>query len=418
MKSLQKHVIFLGAGASASSGYPLADALRLRLSSAKQLISDFEQLTKNSNPALTYKPMDQERLGERKICKEIFEQFQQTIEQFRHGGFGSVDEFSKLASTSAGDQFLFLAQEMKKLMKLALSLHNPELIFEKSDYYPFVQRLFDENKMSSLKHSITIISYNYDCYLEYLLLKAQAYRNRVAGREPPNDGLKNRLSSGFFKPSDLDGLKHPDQQFKHFKLHGSITYADDISHGKLFKTENFERLINVNIHKNELPIPPVVFPWELFDQDGAFIDKEAFIFCKNTKVPEEKAQALLLYALYKTIWEGAREAVQNAKKISFVGLSMHDYLDAGLRYLFQNKTGPVDIVVANPINEQFIDQYLPSHEHPGSPCEHIANLFQAVARGMAFSDNARAFDGVIDGKKRIVRTRNSFREFIAKEMNE
>jgi hypothetical protein len=42
-----KHVVFLGAGASKTSGYPLADELRLRLSAQQQCISDLKQAVKS-----------------------------------------------------------------------------------------------------------------------------------------------------------------------------------------------------------------------------------------------------------------------------------------------------------------------------------------------------------------------------------
>jgi hypothetical protein len=194
-KSPRKHVIFLGAGASLTSGYPLANGLRLRLSNERQLIFDLEDLSEKTHASVDFE--------ERKICREYFGQFKASLEQFRHGGFGSVDEFSKLASV----KYPKFVQEMKQLMRLALSLHNPELMFEKSDYYPFIQQLFSEEALPSLKHNITVISYNYDCSLEQLLLKAQCYRNRLGGIPEPTDGLKNCLTSGFFKPEDVSGLQ-------------------------------------------------------------------------------------------------------------------------------------------------------------------------------------------------------------------
>jgi len=37
----------------------------------------------------------------------------------------------------------------------------------------------------------------------------------------------------------------------------------------------------------------------------------------------------------------------NATKISFVGLSMHDYLNNGFKYLFSDKSGYVQLVVTD-----------------------------------------------------------------------
>src|ERR1017187_3792085 len=159
------HVIFLGAGASQTSGYPLASELRLRLTSQNQILADLERLADDA------KAVSAE-------CSTYFNRFYDSAQLFRHGAFGSVDEFSKLASEKYPEH----VQAMKNLTRLALSLHYPEKAFHHSDYYPFIQHLFSEDHLYSLKPNIAVLSYNYDCYLEYLLLKAQAIRNNLAGQ--------------------------------------------------------------------------------------------------------------------------------------------------------------------------------------------------------------------------------------------
>ena len=188
------HVIFLGAGASLTSGFPIGEKLRLRLANENHFFSDLDKaFPKNQIGHKTSKGEETEA-----ICLEYFRRFKPVVELFRHGGFGTVDEFSKLAA----DKYPEHTQDMKKLMRLAFALHNPEDSFHKSDYYPFIQRLFSDD-LHSLKSNITIISYNYDCYLDYLLLKAYEYRKRLSASPEINPITKNTLTSGFFEPTDI-----------------------------------------------------------------------------------------------------------------------------------------------------------------------------------------------------------------------
>lgn len=405
-KSPRKHVIFLGAGASFTSGYPLANGLRLRLSNERQLIFDLEELAKVTKESVDFE--------ERKICRDYFTQFKDALEQFRHGGFGSVDEFSKLASRKYPE----FVQEMKQLMRLALSLHNPEWMFEQSDYYPFIQRLFSDEALPSLKHNITVLSFNYDCYLDHLLLKAQCYRNRLGGLDEPTDGLKNRLTSGFFKPSDLSGLQDCTQQFRYFKLHGSIAYADGEAHKELFVAPIRKRL---DAFKYKRPISPIAFPWEIFDEDGKFIGQEKFIFVKEAEDDKQKENGVILYKLYKTIWEGAREAVQNAYKISFVGLSMHPYLNHGLRFLFDGREHITEFVVANKANEGF--KNAKNRLHPASLCGRVAEVLKNIAPKMKHVQSSSEYDGNVSMdvfEKEAdydITPRYSFAEFIERELD-
>jgi hypothetical protein len=184
-----KHVIFLGAGASVTSGYPAASDLRLRLSSERQMEADLQKLDVHHTRAA-------------EIIRGCFADFKASVELFRHGGFGSVDEFAKLASVKYPEH----VQVLKRLTHLGLALHNPEDNFQTSDYYPFIQRLFNDRELYSLKSHITLLSYNYDCFLDYLLIKAQTYRSKLAGKSPPTTQHKNCLSSGFFAPADAPSL--------------------------------------------------------------------------------------------------------------------------------------------------------------------------------------------------------------------
>jgi hypothetical protein len=93
MKNLPNHVIFLGAGASYTSGYPIGQELRLRIASKNHFT---DELKKFVNPESSTPPFRDLF----KQCVNKYDSFAESIELFRHGGFGTVDEFSKLASSS------------------------------------------------------------------------------------------------------------------------------------------------------------------------------------------------------------------------------------------------------------------------------------------------------------------------------
>src|ERR1017187_6481574 len=81
-----KHVIFLGAGASKSSGYPLANELRLLLSSERHFLDWLKECFPNAPE------------GTALVDTEYFRSFESSIDLFRRGGFASVDEFCRCIS--------------------------------------------------------------------------------------------------------------------------------------------------------------------------------------------------------------------------------------------------------------------------------------------------------------------------------
>ena len=122
------HVIFLGAGASDTSGYPIGQELRLRMASQEHFQAELYKII----PENSLTPLEANKA--RSKCFSRFADFNESVELFRHGGFATIDEFSKLASVGHQKH----VQNMKKLMRVVLSLHNPEKQFHESDYYPWV----------------------------------------------------------------------------------------------------------------------------------------------------------------------------------------------------------------------------------------------------------------------------------------
>src|SRR5208283_3527171 len=160
------HVIFLGAGASFTSDYPIGQELRLLMTSKDYFKGKLEKLYPTPFPAST-DPTYASILK----CLKHFDRFAKSIEFFRHGGFATVDEFSRHAAGSYPEHVL----AMKKLMCFVLALHNPEEKFYQSDYYPFIQRLFRNDALDRFRNEITVITFNYDCYLDFVM--REAYRH-------------------------------------------------------------------------------------------------------------------------------------------------------------------------------------------------------------------------------------------------
>ncbi|HEY4414909.1 MAG TPA: hypothetical protein VGO57_04375 [Verrucomicrobiae bacterium] len=397
---ITRHVIFLGAGASASSGYPIGNELRLQISSETHLKAALKKSIQNEDVISS--------------CLNFYRQ-SKAIEIFREGCFGTVDEFSKLASRTYQRNL----EEMKKLMQLAFSIHNPEDNFHESDYYSFIQRLFNDKSLSTLKPEVTVISYNYDCYLDFLLLRAYQQRQKLSGdKGDVGIFMKNKLTSGFAEPLDLSWATQT-ANFNYFKLHGSITYGSRSHHHLKFENDAKYRLVEFAKEGfKEMATPPIIFPWELFNR-GRFISNEDFT---DNYVRSEKKRAAQLYLLYKEIWTAAQEKIERANKISFVGLSMHDYLKDGLAFLFQKPPTAVSVVVANPENEYHRSEK--SRLHPASLCGKVVTMLNQIAPDMKICRSQSEHDGNFsmegfDGPYvPDITPRYSFKEFIQREMDQ
>ena len=183
-----KHIIFLGAGAAFTSGYPLGNDLRLRMTSAKEL---HKQINLGTNKKAIG--------GINGDLVAHLERHKPALSLFRNGGFASVDEFCKLAQGSMEGT----VEELKRVMRFALCLHNPEDEFQESDYYPFLQRLFLPDK-AELRSDISILSFNYDPYLEYLVGRAFTQRWRANNGEDgqPPLNVQNAIQSGLLVRSE------------------------------------------------------------------------------------------------------------------------------------------------------------------------------------------------------------------------
>ncbi len=372
-----KHVIFLGAGASNGSGYPLANDLRLLVASRNRWEQELVKYETKYN--LANRPIRVDGMA-------FWDRHAEALNLFRNGGFGTLDEFCKLAG---GFQFQDEINGLRQVVRAALGLFNPEESFEKSEYYGFVQSLFDKD-LVTLRKDVTVLTYNYDPYLEFLLYRAIEQRWKVrrrgkslvmtdedVARTKAHQNMLNAVTSGFFVPGNDEWLdsKETEQTFRVLKLHGAIgLVTDQVADFECLFTADAgaraERLLTGNA--NRLPAP-VLFPWEIMSDKG-FVEKEAF--------PLQNFGPM--YPLLRRIWERARYEVQAAEKISFVGLSMHSYLLDGLKHLFKGKKGIVEVVVANTDNTVFVPGRTETHWNniPHSPAFAVAKVLAEVAPEM------------------------------------
>lgn len=335
----------------------------------------------------------------------FFEEFKSEIDLFRYGGFATVDEFSRLASSKYPEQ----AHAMKQLMRLAFSFHNPEDKFHESEYYSFLQRLFKAD-LYSLREDVTVISYNYDCYLDFLLTRALTHRKHLHhGKNEELTALEtNILTSGFDNPRDIEWAES--KGFKYLKLHGSILHPRE-DFQRMFDPYKFVNLPPTPKGWKGTAIPPVIFPWEFFDGAGNVIFENDFVFVKQARETEERQKGQYLFNLYKNIWCLARDAVQKATKISFVGLSLHRYMEDGLKFLLKGKTGcPIEVVVANPADTENL-------------CRRFSSVLRRIApdmeaRGSWLDDAANRADnmGIRKYQAYGMTPRKDFKEFIEREM--
>lgn len=358
-----KHVIFLGAGASISSGYPLAKHLTLLMADGRTREDTLKhRLIDESDP----------------VCIDdllrMFRGFELEATIFlREGCFETMDS---LGHFCAGRGRSNLIPNLKRLMRFCLSIHNPlEENFGTSDYIGFVQALLRKDPESPDK-DVAILSFNYDPLLDYLLYLAVWQRGNL--KDPsnplrPESSLACSVTSGFSKPKNLEWLA--EEGFCHLKLHGVIAPPPPrmnerrvrlpIEHGDTKPFNSYDlfgpsptlhRLAALTREPFIKSEPPVVLPWEILDGSGSIRSREDFI----SAVGDAQFQLHLYYDLLRGVWERARREVQKAEKISFVGISMNPLLTPGLKFLLEGKQQPgVGLVVVNPDVARFKHRYHP-----------------------------------------------------------
>lgn len=363
-KEKSKHIIFLGAGASASSGYPLANRLVLLMSDRKTFFNEVNRCQKECG--------DPELDGpEKSVISQYLNAFQEAVKNLRLGAFASVDELSRL---SVGSNHASSVRSLKKLLRYVFALYNPhQNSLAETDYRPFIYALFGTS--SRIRDDTAIISFNYDPYFEFSLRQAFWVRQNIN----PNDRerhsvLTQAITSGFEKPSDLSWLKH--NGFCHLKLHGVCVVPADPKHErtKLSIDDNipfnandfftFDSLLLKLVWFAQQPHfnrdSPIIFPWEIIHESGRLLTREEFL-----QAVGNDWEYTNLYDLFVGLWQKAKDEVSTGSKFSFVGLSMSSFLEPAFRYLFSDLKSRAQFVVVNPENKRFENHN--SQLHPRSP---------------------------------------------------
>jgi hypothetical protein len=389
-------VIFLGAGASKGSGFPLANDLRLLISSRdkwEEALVQYENKHGLANRPIT------------SLGLQYWQNQTRALDLFRNGGFATLDEFCKLAG-----QFRFQDEinSLRGLVRAALGLFNPEEHFEKSEYYGFIQSLFDAN-LVDLRSDITVLTYNYDIYLEFLLFRALEHRRKVMRKgasialsegdlkeHSDFENILNCVTSGFYSHKNLHwlGEENSKPQFRILQLHGSIGIADNIpSDFQTFFSTNALDRAQVLFQDPPSSVPPIMFPWEIISEKG-LIPRESSTLGNHPS----------LYSLFSRIWSQARIEVEAAKKVSFVGLSMHQFMFDGLRFLFQDKTGELEVCVANPENVTGVQGKSATHwaKQPHSHAYNIHETLKKVAPNISRKGYVEGY-GYSDGDFTLVK---------------
>jgi hypothetical protein len=428
-----KHVIFLGAGASKTSGYPLGDDLRKDgMASAEGLRAVFGKalhkygIQKDSEIEQFYKAFD-----------GWVPPYRQSLQLFREGCFGTIDEFCKLIGKERPDEVV----KMKKVLRFVLGLHFPELEFPKSDYYPFIQRLYASD-LYNLRDDVVVISFNYDVYLEWLLRRASITREAAMTKPElakisPSETVHATVTSGFSGGSTAQKTIRDGSGFCVLKLHGMIAWpkrtefasgaaSKDMDYGEIFGGTPQDRLRTLLSQDKERGMPPIVFPWEIMNGVGGFIEEKDFLLPDEAHDGHRHGGRTVadphLYSMFKETWIRARKEVQGASKVSFVGLSMHEYLVQGLRYLFEGKTGSVGLVITDHDEVKVSGQWV----HPAA-----LSANRAPAKFMEFLGKAcpslicnPGASMILPDQRTIssptascAKLRKDFADFIAKEMN-
>ena len=339
-----------------------------------------------------------------------------------------------------------LARPTRHPQLSAITLREPENSFIKSDYYPFVQRLFDRD-LHSLRRDVVVISFNYDVYLEWLLRRAyrvrqSAWRDPSSGPVIPDIDTDAIMTSGF--AGGVRGLRVISETerdgFCLLKPHGMIAWPLQITIGGESPVPdiNFTHVIDVDkadavalltSRDRGMSEVPILFPWEIMAEDGTLVANDSFALrdeVTSTNSGNLRQGGRLesdpdLHSLFRAIWQRAREEVFKADKISFIGLSMHEYLNPEFQFLFSGKAGGIRLVVTDFNGPISSGVYIQDRLDPLRPPGRVARLLRQYCPRLRWNVDIplRGEDGreiatfPIPDRIKVV---GSFTEFILNEM--
>lgn len=273
------------------------------------------------------------------------------------------------------------------------------------------------------RNDVAILTFNYDPYLAYLLEKAVRIRCQVTGQASTPGGYA--LSSGFHKRT-LGAIEDADDLCV-LHLHGMIAWPAKFTNEKviwfedLFDTSLKERIEKLCFSECAGTMPPVVYPWEIINEKGHFRSKEEFCLIEEMDNQGHRQGGYMgpvsLYDLFVAIWKRARKEINRAGKISFVGLSMHDFLNPAFQFLFAERRENAAIVCATKEHEHFRSAgHVEAHTNPRSPTFKLRRMLKELCPAITGVPNRGSSQIWID-QGATVRVLETFREFIFNEMD-
>jgi hypothetical protein len=295
VRIVKTDVIFLGAGASVSAGFPTNEGL------TRYIIEELPFRKRVTSVPYDLPPPN-----------FIESQWKRIARDLREANSLSVDEFCEIAQPTSGN-----GMELKRMLSLALFDKTAELK-QWNDYVKFVYSLFRQGT-PDLDDRFTIVNFNYDGLLGRMLVKA-AQRRRMAANKGilAIEGLA-ALTGGWYGSDQLPGddmlvratNSFEPHRFCHHMPHGTFTVMRD-SAGDLHSMEDV--IYSEASHeakenwflKRYNRMPMIQFPWE-----------------KDSRLPVHQMQ-----------FEHAALSVEEAKRIHFIGLSGHSLLRHSLADIF------------------------------------------------------------------------------------
>jgi hypothetical protein len=219
-------------------------------------------------------------------------------------------------------------------------------------------------------------------YFEYRLLTAARTRGEILPTTVSTAAparMSQAITSGFLYPGDSTWAKTPG--FCHLKLHGTSvlpptrgTSSAGFTSEQLFKLPAHTRLSILSHSEIAQQDPPVLLPWEIISSEGKMLNETEF----ETAVGQNW-QHRSMYPLFRDLWQRAREDIQAADKISFVGLSLGPFIEPELRFLFSEKKDIIQCVVAKPEHKNY--RHYPEF-HSRTPSGKVLDLFQKICPGL------------------------------------
>ncbi|MGO9246596.1 MAG: hypothetical protein ACLP0A_15480 [Verrucomicrobiia bacterium] len=303
MKTSKTDVIFLGAGASASAGFPLNEGL------ANYIIDEL--------PKLKLDPPDDLYLQGQAVrdrWETLRNRWEGLGESLRKTNFLSVDEFCQNAQSRREDVL-----EMKRMLRLTLFQFSGGWWKTGVEYRRLIDSIFDGPR--HLCRQFAVVNFNYDGLFGKLLADAFLERHRSAGEPEPRGDILATVAGGYYNHPELTGVQEPivapvvlsetvaTDEFVHYMPHGTMGVFDRGENGKLsllnviygLRDEPAKR--NALVLGNYFTTPSIRFPWE----HGG---------CMPLGLNE------VVYAAV------------DATRVHFIGLSGHKLMQSSLRNIF------------------------------------------------------------------------------------